>query len=479
MSLSRLRALLPLLALGALLALAGAGPVALAAPLHALDNGAIAGVVVNGSHGNAPVGGLKVTLHALVLNHSQDAGTATTDSQGRFAFSGLDTTGKTTYEVAAPFQGGTFYSQPVDFTNGTSQQTTVTVFDTTTSDAALSIASATILLSQPKVAEGLIPVAELVTFDNTGTAAYAGSLNAVDGKMSVVRFSLPDGATNLTLGAGFGEVQAAQVGSGFGAGATLPPGKSTFAFAFDAPYSGTTYAFTFKAQYPLDKLVLLAPTGMHVSAPSFAARPAITANGQQLQLWEASGLAANATAGFRLTGLAEAGVDPTLPFGPLLALGLALAALLALLLVVFLRRGSLALVDGQPRRSRQRRARTAEKARVEAAVAERKRLLQTLLDLDARHTAGKLDDATYGRERAALRASLRELLAAETPAPTPKTLARPAGDDEAAQASEQPVVARPASHSPIAEAPAEQEHPSETEAIRAEADAEATAGGGR
>ncbi|HEU5439413.1 MAG TPA: hypothetical protein VFU88_08995 [Ktedonobacterales bacterium] len=459
----RRRALLPLLALGVLLALAGAGPVALAAPLRPLDDGAIAGVVVNGAHGNAPVSGLKVTLHALVLNRSQDAGTATTDAQGRFAFSGLDTSGKTTYEIAAPFDGGTFYSQALDLSNSVSLQATVTVFDTTTSDAALRVASATILLSQPKVAAGLIPVAELVTFDNTGATAYAGSLTPTNGKMSVVRFSLPDGATNLTLGAGFGEVQAAQVGTGFGAGATLPPGKSTFAFAFDAPYTGTGYAFTYKAEYPLDKLVLLAPTGMRVNAPGFDARPTITANGQQLQLWEVSGLTASATATFRLTGLAEAGVDPTLPFGPLLALGLALAALLALLLVVFLRRGSLDFAASQPARGQRRRARTSAKARAEAVgTTAHKRLLQALLDLDARHTAGKLDDATYRRERTALHTSLRDLLAAETPAPAMDASPAPVIGDVGERASDPGVVARPASPAPVAEA-----------------DAEATAGGGR
>lgn len=476
----RLRALLSLLALGMLLVLAGASPVALAAPSHALDDGAIAGVVVNGSHGNAPVSGLKVTLRALVLNRSQDAGTARTDGQGRFAFSGLDNSGKTTYEIAAPFQGGTFYSQALDLSNSASLQTKVTVFDTTTSDAALRVASATILLSQPKVAEGLISVAELVTFDNTGTTAYAGSLTPTNGTMSVVRFSLPDGATNLTLGAGFGEVQAAQVGAGFGAGATLPPGKSTFAFAFDAPYTGTSYAFTYKAEYPVDKLVLLAPTGIHVSAPSFTARPDITANGQQLQLWEASVLAASATASFQLTGLPEAGVDPTLPFGPLLVLVLALAALLALLLIVFLRRGSLAIASGRSGRGQRRRGRTPAKPRAdEGATTERKRLLQALLDLDTRHAAGKLDDGAYRRERATLRAALRELLAVETPAPTmDASPAQPIGD-VAESASESDVVARPASPSPLAETPTEQARASETEAIRAEADAEATAGGGR
>src|SRR5690349_16625281 len=118
-----------------------------AGALAADTAGSVGGVLVNGTHGNAVVPHQGVTLQAVVRGKAQDVATTTSDGAGHFSFSGLDTTGETTYAVYSTFQGGTFPSAAITFDTGNTQQVTLTVYDVTTSDAALRIGVANILIN--------------------------------------------------------------------------------------------------------------------------------------------------------------------------------------------------------------------------------------------------------------------------------------------------------------------------------------------
>lgn len=374
-------------------------------------SGAVTGTLVNGGHGNVPLASQSVTLQAVIAGKAQDAASTRSDAHGGFHFGGLDTSGDTTYSVYARYQGGVFSTPAVDFTTGPAQRVTLTVYDVTASDAAVRVANATVLFSDAKKEQGLIPVGEFITVANTGTSAYVGSLTAANGRpMNLLRFALPDGATNLTLGAGFSGVQIAQVSTGFGAAATVPPGKSVFAFAFDIPYTETAASFAFKAEYPTDNVVALVPTAMRAEPRDFSAKPDVTATGKPYHVVAATGLAASATARMGLSGLPRAGVDPDLTMRQLVPLGLLLAALLAALAVLYLRRGDLAVALNLAPAVRAVRR---DHMRPIGADAERERLLRALLALERRHAAGGMSDERFARERAALRAQLRAALAEE------------------------------------------------------------------
>jgi hypothetical protein len=404
---------MPILAAAALaLALTFAVSGAQAAGRARLDtSGAVSGTLVNGTHDNAALAGQTVTLQAVIAGKAQDAATTRSDARGGFHFGSLDTSGDTTYAVYARYQGGLFSTPAVDFTSGPAQRVTLTVYDVTASDAAVRVSNATVLFSDAKKEQGLIPVGEFITVANSGTTAYAGSLTAANGRpMNLLRFALPDGATNLTLGAGFSGVQIAQVSTGFGAAATIPPGKSVFAFAFDIPYTETAASFAFKAEYPTDNVVALVPTSMRADARDFAAKPDVTASGKPYHVVAKAGLAASATAGMGLAGLPRAGVDPDLTMRQLVPVGLLLATLLAALAVLYLRRGDLAVALNLAPAVRAVRRDHAPRTGPDA---ERERLLRALLALEKRHAAGGMSDERFARERAALRAQLRAALAGE------------------------------------------------------------------
>lgn len=408
------------------MALASA-PAMHAAGLHADTSGSITGAVVNGTHGNAPVTGQVVTLQASV-NHAktQDVSTATTDASGHFSFTGLDASGASVYQLVAQYQSGEFTSGAITFDSGAAQQVTLSVYDTTTSDAALKVSVATVLFSQPNKQAGTIPVGEFISFTNSGTSAFVGSTAPANGMpMGLLRFALPDGATNLTVGQGFADTQAIQVGTGFGATATVPPGTTQFAFTFDVPYTGTDYVFHYKAEYPTDSVVVLVPTNMLTDARDFTAKPPVDALGEKYQLLQASNLKGGTQLATRLWGLPQAGEQADLDYRWLLALAGLLALLLAGLLALYLKRGNLAVALGLlppaalAAGSVDAETTTAadDERRRRAHEAERTRLLESLLTLENRYAGGALDSASYERRRVELRGRLKALLGESSASP--------------------------------------------------------------
>jgi len=437
---SRILALLSC-AVVALSALLANGAPTAAAQIAAASGATLSGSVVNGTHGNAPVSGTQVVLQTYVSHASaQDSATVTTDAQGRYTFAGLDGSGATTYAVYTRFQGGTFASGAITFANGSVAPQTLTVYDATASDANVRVALTTLLLGAPDQRTGLIPVGEFVTFDNTGHTAYVPAVAPSGGQpMGLLRFWLPAGARNLSVGAGFEGAQILQVNTGFATSATVPPGKSQFAFVFHLPYSSTQYLLDYKTEYPTAQVAVLAPVGTHTAGADFVAQPSVTALGQQYDLYTRDNVAGSVHLHLQLLGLPLPGERPDLDFTQLLALGGALALLLALLLALYVRRGDLAQAFGLTPGPAVALAQSG--GSVQEREAERKRLLKALLALENAHAAGSISTADYEARAGRTRATLRGLLTAELPAQADAPTVPTAGQSNEAASPDAPAPA--------------------------------------
>jgi len=437
---SRILALLSC-AVIALCALLANGVPTAAAQAAAASGATLSGSIVNGTHGNAPVSGTQVVLQTYVSHASaQDSATVTTDAQGRYTFAGLDGSGATTYAVYTRFQGGTFASGAITFANGSVAPQTLTVYDATASDANVRVALTTLLLGAPDQRTGLIPVGEFVTFDNTGHTAYVPAVAPSGGQpMGLLRFWLPAGARNLSVGAGFEGAQILQVNTGFATSATVPPGKSQFAFVFDLPYSSTQYLLDYKTEYPTAQVAVLAPVGTHTAGADFVAQPSVTALGQQYDLYTRDNVAGSVHLHLQLLGLPLPGERPDLDFTQLLALGGALALLLALLLALYVRRGDLAQAFGLTPGPAVALAQSG--GSVQEREAERKRLLKALLALENAHAAGSISTADYEARAGRTRATLRGLLTAELPAQADAPTVPTAGQSNEAASPDAPAPA--------------------------------------
>ncbi len=403
--------------------------------------GTITGMLMNGTHSNAPIAGQPVTVQGTTRGQARDLATTTTDGQGRFSFGGLAADNATIYAVYTRFQGGLYASGPITLATASNQQAMVTAYDATTSDANLRITNVVTLIRQPRPTVGLIGVGEFVTFHNSGTTAFVGGTAPANGlPMGLLRFALPSGATNLTPGVGFIGSQVIQVDTGFGATATVPPGDSEFAFAFDMSYASTQALVSYKAEYPSAQVAVLAPPTMLVEARDFSARGITDAFGSRYQVFWAASVRANASATLRLWDLPTAGEPSNLDFRALLALVAVLALLIVGLLLRYLKRGNLAapsrlvaLENAAISANAPARQRTAAAGRAAGRQTEHQALLRELLTLERARAAGTLDQATYRQREAETRAALRALLAEEDrPAtPTAPDVAAPASADVA------------------------------------------------
>lgn len=407
------------LSLMAALALAlGWAFVALATPqAHAADGaGTVAGVVTNGTR-NAAVAGQKVTLQLALGSSAKDLATTATDARGAFSFEGVDASpvalgGR--WAVYTTYQGGLYSSAPVTVQAGQRVDAPLAVYDATQDSANLRVTIATILIRDPDATHGLVGVGEFFTIENTGKTAFVGQTpsgaGATTAMPSLLRFALPANAINLSTGVGFFNTQVIQIDSGFATTATVPPGRTEFAFAFQAPYTGTTLSIPFKAEYPTAQVVALVPPNMLVRDTSgLTARGIVTSFGARYQVFSATNVAHDSQVAVHLYDLPQAGERQVLNTTALLWLAVALAALLALFAGLYVWRGALGAALGLIPHAVARTG-VASPPDLGASETERKRLLVALLDLERRHARGGLSDEDFKQEDAALRQRLRELL---------------------------------------------------------------------
>ncbi|HZC05754.1 MAG TPA: hypothetical protein VE338_08945, partial [Ktedonobacterales bacterium] len=339
------------------------------------------------------------------------------------------------------FQGGTYATSAINLNSSPTQATTLTVYDATQDSANLSVSMATILVREPDVKHGLVGVGEFITMRNSGTTAFVGSLpaGATGGAMpSLLRFSLPAAAQNVTTGVGFFGTTTVQISTGFAAAATVPPGQTEFAFAYYLPYTSTTLTVPYKAEYPTTQVVTLVPPNMLVrDASGIAAQGIVTTFGSRYQVYTANNVAHDSLLTVNLYDLPQPGEPQDLNTTHLLWLGGALLALLALLLAFYLWRGALAAALGLIPATAPATAARAPEMDVNAAdAAEQERLLRDLLALERRKASGSVSVEQFKREDAALRERLRAVLARHMSAPNPPTAAADASKaDPAAEAT--------------------------------------------
>jgi hypothetical protein len=210
------------------------------------------------------------------------------------------------------------------------------------------------------------------------------------------------------------------------------------------------------------------PMGVAVSAGDYTTQPPVTANGANYQLFTQSTIAHDRTLTMRLTQLPTPGQRPYLTFRPLVAVGVILALLLALLLLLYLRRGALAIVFGLvPAATLRARSRGQTASNGGSATAhgqgERKRLLRELLSVEASHDAGKLDDATFRVRSGDVRARLRALIATDM-APTRSSRPARPGQTAPSNADEAQPVETADAHDAATAGEVEQATPTPTHA---------------
>lgn len=390
-------------------------------PAHAARaaTGHIYGQLLDGSRNKAPVANQSVTLQMAQGNSSRDLITITTDAQGRYSFSALQTDAGTQYAVYTLYQGAQYVTDLIDLSKKPDQQANLTVYDATTSTSNIAVVQASILIDKPNTQAGTLTISEDFVFENLGTTTYVGSLTPTSqGRPNALLFSLPAGAKLLTPASGFDGYNYIQVNggpaSGFATNAAVPPGTSEFSFSFQVPYSGTGYHFSYQTVYPTVSLSLLTPTNILTTPQQglTSKGPTNTKSGTYT-LFQAQTLGAHKSIEAQLDGLpAPAKVTPQ---QPLTSSGMLwLVALLIMLMALAGIGGYLYNIRRHRAASQRKRqaalARKSEPQATRKGAATKESLLREMLELDKTYEAGKLKKTVYQEQRARLKARLRDLM---------------------------------------------------------------------
>src|SRR5579884_3886622 len=257
-------------------------------------SGQISGQLLDGTNKNTPLAGQTVTLQMAQGQNAQDFATAKTDAQGNYTFTNLATDKTISYALYINYQGAQYTSDLISLASKPQQQMNLTVYEATKSSAKVAVVDATILMQDPSAHNGTFTVSEVYDFKNLDTHTYVGSLDASKGRPNALLFSLPIGARNIKLQAGFDGYQVIQVNSGFATNAALPPGDSEFAFSFDVPYTGTAYNLNYTTLYPTVSLSFLVPPDIHATPHALTAQGTVTGSDQHVyQSFKASTVLAN------------------------------------------------------------------------------------------------------------------------------------------------------------------------------------------
>jgi hypothetical protein len=377
--------------------------------------GKISGQLLDGTNKNAPLAGQSVTLQVAQGQNAQDLTTATTDAQGIYTFTNLATDKTLSYALYIRYQGAQYTSDLISLADKPQQQMNLTIYEATQSSAKVAVVDATMLVQDPSAHNGTFTVSEVYDFKNLDTHAYVGSLDASKGRPNSLLFSLPLGARNIKLQAGFDGYQVIQVNSGFATDAALPPGDSDFAFSFDVPYTGSSENLSYTALYPTVSLSFLVPPDIHVTPHTLTAQGTVTGSDQHVyQSFKASTLLPHTNVSMDLTGLTTPATNnqPSSFNSGILWLVVGLLIMMAIIFVTaFIYRVQHFFPERRHRRQRfffgRRRHQKQSTSRHKSRKDE---LLHELLELDKAHEAGKISRSTYHERRSKIKARLRALV---------------------------------------------------------------------
>jgi len=378
------RAILLILVLGLMLLLVAAGADA--------ATGKIAVQVLNGTLGDSPVADIEVNLQTYdTAGLIGDDLTGITDEEGTFSFVGISANASLTYVATVSYQGVDYFSDPVIFPEDQGDRlATITVFDTTESDASLHIPIAHTVID---VGDGFLEITEMILFANVGDRTYVGASSDGMAGAATVRFSLPANATGVVPGMGIS--RAAVTDDRLDVNEPIVPGMQGVSFSYVVPFASEGTIALRTPAYIIDSYTLLVG-GRDISASCSRLTDADSVNIEGASYLQLSG--SNLDSGTLLEIELTPGDGSGDAIWPWVLLGLMVAVCGGLVVFLLTHRRRAAPIpspggnsDGSLMQSRQR-------------------LLEEIAQLDDEFEAGRMLPDVYHRKRAEKKAALVEII---------------------------------------------------------------------
>ncbi len=368
--------------------------------------GEITGRVVNQTEGGELPAELTLMLHVWDENF-QEKLMRDTEMQpdGSFVFSDIPFEAGLIYGVMTTYKDVLYFAQSKAVEEGQSSLTVeVPIAELTTDASLVEISRAHLLFAATP--QGL-SVTEVLGMSNLGDRTVKDAIDLPSGGKATLVFPIPPEAINPI----FRDDPERYVltDSGFADLAPLTPGANTsqIVVSYELPYEDGL-AFTYTPNYPLLGLILVIPeeAGIDIEGEGIGDLGVRTMpTGEQLHLYEASGVTAGETLSFQITGQLQAPPQQTTtavmsePYSPT---EVNRATLIGLFVFAF------ALIfSGLWWRRRLAR----EPDIPDDLPGDIDDLIQEIALLDEAHERGEYDEDDYSARRAALISQIRQLLA--------------------------------------------------------------------
>ena len=293
----------------------------------------VEGQVTNATNGGGSVDGLTAVLHlesAAVHDHLE----TTTDADGRFRFDRVVFDPTLAYGVSVNYQGG-LYGVDLDLSAGSPPPVTLTVYEASTSDEAVSVSSASVLFAQADQSTQAVAAIEVIRIVNDSDHAYVPGPQPMD----LLRFGLPSGAQGLQVDTRLPGADFIQVDLGFALLATVPPGEHEMLYTYEFPYSESEFLFTRSFIYGVENFRVLVPDEvMKLSSDQLGSAVEVSIEGRSYQFLEVSDLPRGAQISLELGELPQSSLTDGLgrrvdgirfEYAALVALGLLMVITIA------------------------------------------------------------------------------------------------------------------------------------------------------
>ncbi|MFN2223751.1 MAG: cytochrome c, partial [Candidatus Promineifilaceae bacterium] len=368
-----------------------------------LEEATVRGLVLNGATGEPPAEGTPVLLRGFTQDLASTLTMTTTlDADGNYLFDLTDVPQEWFFRVAVNYDGVDFGSDFGQFSfDVTELDLPVTVFDTTTDPANLTIQQLHLIVS---FASDVIQVGELYQVNNEGANVFVGESG--DPQQGTFEFSLPEGAQQPAFQRGFGGLdsfipaqEVIATDSGFADTIPLRPGPSslTMLVSYDLPYEDGV-SLSHLVNYSTSRVNLVLPDfGVDlVNMADWQAGGQTDMGGTSVSTYGQTDLPAGSVLSLVLEGTPRApeSASASLVGGNTseLLIGAGAAVVVIALGALAVRRWQTGAADQE---------------------ADQDELLQLLADLDDEFEAGEIDEQEYHRERAALKAELAAIWQSE------------------------------------------------------------------
>ena len=364
----------------------------------------LTGTVRNGTaDGDAPAG-LRVTLRYQTATGEVLERDVMTDDRGAFRFTDLPPQGNPGFEVRTAYLDVEYTQRRLG--EPLAGPLEVTVYETTSDFGVLSVVDDTLAVTGADGALRQFAVLEAVKLRNSSDRTFRADV-VTDGPMSMVRFSLPEGAAGLEVEASLPGGHVLQVDRGFALTMPVPPGDHDILYVYRVPYAGAVKDYTPNFPMGAESLRVMVVRGLAEGrGASFGAAEVIAVGETEYTAMTAGPFAPGMRAALTLSALPE----PTLwqrTQNVAESDGFRRGALPGAVGVVLT-----VLVGGVLLRRRRRPADAnvadvVDDATDSVASMDYAALVEAIARLDARFEAGEVDASAYYAERARLAALAR------------------------------------------------------------------------